>query len=212
MFRRLKLAFFVLMLAALARHAAAQSPRVRAQNLLRDLDRGYTDKELIAEKKLLNDKSRAITWEALPLIELQRIRSLSVSPPFEVNPEDEQTRQLKKRRMETALKRFIDEKLKDRTFTGAVRIGRIEPNGEKYTIYAKEPARPNSDLVVRHGFENLWPAYFCQCQSDSKRGFKVGENVDIIGKIEDLKEDGKTNTLFLKSVTIATEVAKEKTE
>src|SRR6188474_2286092 len=105
MFRRLKLAFFVLMLAALARHAAAQSPRVRAQNLLRDLDRGYTDKELIAEKKLLNDKSRAITWEALPLIELQRIRSLSVSPPFEVNPEDEQTRQLKKRRMETALKR-----------------------------------------------------------------------------------------------------------
>lgn len=63
-----------------------------------------------------------------------------------------------------------------------------------------------------HAFAMFWPPYFCQWQADSDLDFHVGENVDIVGKIEDLKEEGKTNTLFLKNVAIATEAAKKKTQ
>jgi hypothetical protein len=52
----------------------------------RDSARGYTDKELIDEKNLLLDKSRAITWEWLPLIEFPHARPLPGSQKPQAGP------------------------------------------------------------------------------------------------------------------------------
>jgi len=200
MFRRLKLVIFVIIFATSVRHATAQRG-YRAGAILKYLDRGYTDEQLVNEKKLLAvNKSRAITWEDLPLIQFPRYVFLPDS--MRVKLGDEKFRELQQSKIEAAQKRFVDAKLKDRTFSGTVRIGRKEQKGTEYTIYSQEPKRFNTN--VPYAFEGIMPAYFCQWQADSDRGFKVGENVDIIGKIEDLKEDGKSNTLFLKSVVIAT--------
>ncbi len=210
MFRRLKPVIFVIIFATSVRHATAQRSGYRARDILKDLDRGYTDEELVNEKNLLAvDKSRAITWEALPLIEFPRRYFLPDSVREKLG--DDKFRELQRSKIEAAQKRFVDAKLKDRTFSGTVRIARKEQNGKEYTIFSNEPSRPKpTDQFILRAFSQIWPAYFCQWQSDSDRGFKVGENVDIIGKIEDLKEDGKSNTLFLKSVLIATEAAKKK--
>jgi hypothetical protein len=212
MFRRLKLVIFVIIFATSLRHAAAQNFGYRGRDIQKILARGYTDEELVDEKKLLNiDKSRTIAWEDLPLIEFPRRYFLPDSTRVKLG--DEKFRELQQSKIEAAQKRFVDAKLKDRTFSGTVRIARKEQNGKEYTIYSKEPSRPRpKDQFILRAFGQIWPAYFCQWQSDSDPGFKVGENVDIIGKIEDLKEDGKTNTLFLKSVVIATEAAKKKTQ
>jgi hypothetical protein len=208
MFRRQNLLIVVIIFATSARHATAQSSGYRPRDILKNMARGYTDEELLSEKKLLLDKSRTITWESLPLIEFPRTVSLPDSLRKRLG--DEKFRELQQSYIETARKRFVDAKLKDRTFSGTVRIARKEQNGKEYTIYSKEPSR--AKLNAPYAFAGIWPAYFCQWQSDSARGFKVGENVDIIGKIADLKEDGKSNTLFLKSVVIATEAAKKKTQ
>ena len=212
MFRRLKLVIFVIIIATSVRHATAQRSGYRVRDIEKNLLRGYTEEDLVKEKKLLAvDKSRMITWEALPLIEFPRFVFLPDSTRAKLG--DDKFRELQQSKIEAAQKRFVDAKLKDRTFSGTVRIGRKEQNGEKYTIYSKESSRPNwTGQYSPHPIAGIWPAYFCQWQSDSDRDFKVGEDVVIIGKIEDLKEDGKSNTLFLKSVVIATEAAKKKTQ
>jgi hypothetical protein len=207
MFRRLRPVIFVTIFATSVRHATAQRSYFRDPE--KTILRGYTDEELVNEKKLLNvDKSQAITWEELPLIEFPRYVFLPDS--LRVKLGDEKFRELQQSKIEAAQKRFIDAKLKDRTFSGTVRIARKEQNGKEYTIYSKEPSRSN--MNAPYAFEGIMPAYFCQWQADSDRGFKVGENVDIVGRIEDLKEDGKSSTLFLKTVAIATEAAKKKTQ
>jgi hypothetical protein len=210
MFRRLILVIFVIIFATLVRHAAAQDFVFRGRDLEKIMALGYTKEELVEEKKLLAiDKSRTITWEDFPLIQLPRF----VSVPDSVREKlaDDKLREWQQSKVETAQKRFVDAKLKDRTFSGTVRIARKEQKAEKFTIYSKEPSRPKwTGHRSPPAFAGIWPTYFCQWQSDSNRDFKVGENVEIIGKIEDLKEDGKSNTLFLKSVVIATEAAKKK--
>ena len=206
MFQRLRLVIFVIIFATSVRNAAAQRGYFRDPE--RTFLRGYTDRELVNEKKLLAvDKSRAITWEALPLIEFPRYVFLPDSTRVKLG--DDKFRELQQSKIEAAQKRFVDAKLKDRTFSGTVRIARKDQKGKEYTIYSKEPKRFNTN--VPYACEGIMPAYLCQWQSDSDRGFKVGEDIDIVGKIEDLKEDGKSSTLFLKSVVIATEAAKKKT-
>jgi hypothetical protein len=200
-----------MIVATSVRHAAAQTPKSRVRDMMRDIDRGYTGEELLKEKKLLFDKSRPITWEALPLIEFPRYVFLPETVLKKLGPD--KFRELQQSKIDEARKRFVDAKLKDRTFSGTVRIVRKEKTGEKYTIYAKEPSRPKwTGSSSPPAFAGIWPAYFCQWPADSARGFTVGENVDIIGKIENLKEDGKSNTLFLKSVAIAPEPPKKKTQ
>ena len=77
------------------------------------------------EKRLLGNKSRSITWEALPFIEYPRARILPGSPEAWalVTPGKE----LPPNKFEAADKRFVEAKLKDRTFAGTVRIARKEP-------------------------------------------------------------------------------------
>jgi hypothetical protein len=198
--------------ATLVRHAVAQEGTPAFQEMQRDLARGYTKKELIDEKKLLLDNSRTITWEWLPLIEYPRRRPLPALQPSDSKPVVAKFSELPPSKLEAAQEKFVDEKLKDRRFSGTVRIARNEPNGGKFTIYAQEPLRPNPFLTPPHGFAMMWPRYFCQWESESDRGFHVGENADIVGKIEDLKEDGKTNTLFLKDVAIAPAAEKAKSQ
>jgi hypothetical protein len=73
MFRRLKLVIFVVIFATSVRHATAQDFGYRGRDLEKILGRGYTDEQLVSEKKLLAvDKSRTITWEDLPLIQFPR--------------------------------------------------------------------------------------------------------------------------------------------
>ncbi len=210
MLRRLTPAIAALIVATTVRHAAAQRGDSVFREMQRDLARGYTDKELIDERKLLLEKSRKITWADLPLIEYPRARPLPASQQPPTEPVVAKFSELPQSKLEENQKCFVDTKLKNRTFSGTVRIARNEPNNGKFTIYAQEPLRPNPDLVASHGFAVMWPRYFCQWQSASDRGFHVGENVDISGKIEDLNEDGKTNTLFLKDVEIAAAAAEKR--
>ena len=205
MFRRLEPVLFVTIFATCVQHAIAQKTTLR--DIERNSLRGYTDEELQNEKKLLRDKSRAITWESLPLIEYPRF--VFLPDWLHAKLGDDKFRELQQSKIEDARKRFVDAKLKDRTFSGTVRIARKEQKGKEFTIYSNQPSRLRA--IAPYAFKGLLPLYFCQWQSDSDRGFKVGENIDIIGKIEDLKEDGKSNTLFLKSVVVAPEAAKKKT-
>jgi hypothetical protein len=212
MFRRIKLALFMLLFATIVRHASAQRSTIRGQDIEKDFARGFTDDELAAERKLLRDKSKTITWGFLPLIEYPRPRTLPDSEQLRAKLGDDKFRELQLSKMEAAVKRFVDANLKDRTFSGTVRIARKEPSGAMYTIYAKETS-PAKDREHRapYAVTLLWPAYLCQWQADSDRDFNVGEDADIVGKIEDLKEDGKTNTLFLKNVELAADPAKKNT-
>lgn len=213
MLRQLRAVIILILIASFARPAAAQNFGFRGRDFDKVLDRGYTDEELIAEKKLLLDKSKPITWEVLPLIEFPRRRSPPQSPQAPGQPVVAKFSELPQSKIDEAQKRFVDTKLKDRDFSGVVRIARIDPNGGAFTIYAKEPSRAwSKNLMWPHLSKTMWPVYLCQWQSESDRGFHVGENVDIVGKIEDLKEDGKDNTLFLKDVAIASEAAKKKSQ
>jgi hypothetical protein len=208
MFRRLALVLVAIVFATLVRHAAAQRP-YRVPDLHNEVTRGYTDKELVQEKKLLNDKSKPLTWQSLPLIQFPRDWSMQGSPVFWEALKGDEYRE-SQRKFAAADKRFVDAKLKGKSFAGTVRITRKEPTGKEFTIYANEPSRPQwTDKFAPHEFAVTWPAYFCQWQAESDQSFHVGEDVAVVGKIEDLKEDGKANTLFLKEVAIATEPAKK---
>jgi hypothetical protein len=196
---------------AFARHSAAQPGNSVFREMDRDRARGYTDKELIDERKLLLDKSQPITWKWLPLIEYPRARPLPASQQPPTEPVVAKFTEMPPSKIEADRKKFVDTKLKDRTFSGTVRIARNEPNAGKFTIYAKEPSRSNLGRIAVPGVGMMWQPYLCQWQSDTDRGFHIGENVDIVGKIEDLKEGGKTNTLFLKDVVIDTPDTKQNT-
>ncbi|HEX3601662.1 MAG TPA: hypothetical protein VHU84_16030, partial [Lacipirellulaceae bacterium] len=185
MFRRLTFALVAIVFAASFRPAAAQRP-YRVPDIHNEVTRGYTDKELVQEKKLLNDKSKSITWESLPLIQFPRDWSMQGSPVFWEALLGDKYRE-SQRKFAAADKRFVDAKLKDKSFSGTVRITRKEPGGKEFTIYSNEPSRPKwTDKFAPHEFAVSWPAYFCQWQAESDRSFHVGEDVDIAGKIEDL--------------------------
>src|SRR4051794_18860008 len=73
MIRRLKLVVLVIIFATSVRHAAAQDFGFRGRDFEKTLARGYTNEQLVAEKKLLAViKSQATPWENLPLIKFPR--------------------------------------------------------------------------------------------------------------------------------------------
>src|SRR6187402_599762 len=100
MFQRLKLVVFVIIFAAIGRHVAAQNFGYPNHELEMILGRGYTDEELVAEKKLLKDQSRGLTWESLPLIKFPRFVLLPNS--LRVKLGDDKFRELQQSRIEEA--------------------------------------------------------------------------------------------------------------
>ncbi|HEX4415026.1 MAG TPA: hypothetical protein VH107_15425 [Lacipirellulaceae bacterium] len=105
-------------MATFARPAAAQNFGFRGRDFDKTVDRGYTDEELIAEKKLLLDKSRSITWEVLPFIEFPRRKPAPASQPLPGQPQVTKFSELPQSKIEAAQKTFVDTKLKGRVSGG----------------------------------------------------------------------------------------------
>jgi hypothetical protein len=64
-----KLIFFVIIFAIWVRNATAQGGRYHGRDLEKEFVLGCTNDQLVAKRILLRDKSLAITWESLPLIQ-----------------------------------------------------------------------------------------------------------------------------------------------
>jgi hypothetical protein len=193
----------LLLLSAFARSAIAQSGADTPKGAEQLFRRGFTDADLVVEKKLLADKSKRFGWADFPL--LQFPRTLISDGNATAMYGEQKSHDLSVKHLVEAQKKFVDTRLKGRTFAGQVRIGRIDnSNGGKTTVFGREPVRPTSPKM---GYFFLQSPYDCQWDCDSAAEFKVGVVVEIKGSILDLKESkdvhvyGDPHCLYLENVS-----------
>jgi hypothetical protein len=176
------------------------SPKA-AEQLFR---RGFTDADLVAEKKLLADKSKQFGWVDFPMLQFPRTLIFDKGAADRFG--EQKAHELSVKHLVDTQKRFIDSRLKGRTFAGQVRVGRIDNSeGGKTTVSGREPSRPGNPKM---GMAFLLSPYDCQWDCDSADGFKVGVVVEIKGSILDLKDGldihrqyGDFHCLYLENVS-----------
>jgi hypothetical protein len=177
----------LLRLLAYAASAIAQSVPDTPKTAEQFFKRGFIDADLVAEKKLLADKSKQFGWADFPMLQFPRklIYDKGAVDKFG----EQMAHELFVKHLAEQQKKFVETRLKGRSFVGEVRIGRVDKsNGaKKLTVFGREPVRPENPNM---GVAYILSPYECQWDCDSADGFDVGLIVKIKGSILDLKEEG----------------------
>jgi hypothetical protein len=176
----------LLLLLACVPSARAQSVPDTPKTAEQIFKRGFTDADLLAEKKLLADKSKQFGWADFPVLQFPRTLIFDKGAADRFG--EQKAREMSVKHLVEQRKKFVATRLKGRTFVGQVRVGRIDKSaGGKTTVFGREPVRPENPKM---GLTYLLSPYECQWECDSADGFLVGADVKIKGSILDLKEEG----------------------
>jgi hypothetical protein len=177
----------LLLLSASVLSAKAQSVPDTPQAVEQIFRRGFTDADLLAEKKLFGDKAKQFGWADFPLLQFPRrlIFDKGAADRFG----EQKAQEMAVKHLVEQRKKFIETRLKGRSFVGEVRIGRVGHSDgiKKITVFGREPVRHANPKM---GIAYILSPYECQWECDSADGFEVGVVVKIKGSILDLKEEG----------------------
>jgi hypothetical protein len=177
----------LLLISACVPSAIGQSVPDTPKTAEQFLKRGFIDADLAAEKKLLGDKSKQFGWADFPMLQFPRklIFDKGAADRFG----EQKAHELTLKHLADQQKKFVETRLKGRSFAGEIRIGRVDNSAgvKKITVFGREPVRPENPKM---GLTYMLSPYECQWDCENADGFKVGVVVKIKGSILDLKEEG----------------------